>query len=153
MGDAYVGECGSRAADVHADRARSLQLTAPAMGASRDDMRCPRDDSGTQTDKTTNTESQIMRITMRYMTPFLGAAAAVVAISAAPVAGAATTILPNQESCTGVVCQSPGNVQINDASPAPAFYPYGGSAFLLGGGDGYFGGKGGGGGHGHGGHR
>ena len=92
---------------------------------------------------------------MRYMTPFLGAAAAVVAISAAPIAGAATTILPNQESCTGAVCQSPGNVQINDAPPAAAFYPYGGSAFLLGGG-GYFGGpRGGSGGglHSHGGHR
>ena len=74
-----------------------------------------------------------MRITMRYMTPFLGAAAAVMAISAAPIAGAATTILPNQESCTGAVCQSPGNVQINDAPPAADFYPYGGSAFLLGG--------------------
>ena len=95
-----------------------------------------------------------MRITMRYMTPFLGAAAAAVAISAAPIAGAATTILPNQESCAGAVCQSPGNVQINDAPGAAAFYPYGGSAFLLGGGDGYFGGHGGGfHGHGGGGHR
>ncbi len=91
---------------------------------------------------------------MRFMTPFLGAAAAAMAISAAPIAGAATTILPNQESCTGAVCQSPGNVQINDAPPAAAFYPYGGSAFLLGS-NGYFGGpRGGSGGfHGHGGHR
>lgn len=96
-----------------------------------------------------------MRITMRYMAPFLGAAAAAMAISAAPIAGAATTILPNQESCTGAVCQSPGNVQINDAPPAANFYPYGGDAFLLGGG-GYFGGpRGGSGGglHAHGGHR
>jgi hypothetical protein len=91
-----------------------------------------------------------MGIALRYMAPVLGAAAAVVAISAAPIASATTRIAPNQESCTGAVCQSPGNVQINDAPPAAAFYPYGGEAFLLGGngfGGGGFHGHGGGGGH------
>lgn len=89
-----------------------------------------------------------MRIKMRHMAPLLGAAAVAVAVSAAPIADAATSIIPNQQSCTGAVCESPGNVQINDAPPAAAFYPYGGSAFLLGGG-GFVGG--GGGFHGHGG--
>ena len=48
-----------------------------------------------------------------------------------------------------------GNVQINDAPAAANFYPYGGDAFLLGGGGYGFGGGGfhGGGGHGGGGHR
>jgi hypothetical protein len=63
----------------------------------------------------------------------LAAGAAAAAIVAAPTASAATG-----ESCGGTgggtLCQSPGNVQINDA-PAPVqFYPYGGEAFLLGGG-------------------
>ncbi|MCW2514736.1 MAG: hypothetical protein JWR11_3778 [Mycobacterium sp.] len=94
-----------------------------------------------------------MGMASRYMAPLLGAAAAVVAISAAPNASATTSIAPSQESCTGAVCQSPGNVQIDDAPPAGAFYPYGGEAFLLGGGGfgGGGGGFGGGGFHGHGG--
>jgi hypothetical protein len=29
------------------------------------------------------------------------------------------------------VCQSPGDVEINDAPPPVAFYPYGGEAGLL----------------------
>jgi hypothetical protein len=94
-----------------------------------------------------------MRIRMRFMTLFLGAAAAAVAIGAAPIAGAATSITADQASCAGgasdMVCQSPGNVQINDTPPAVGYYPYGGDAFLLGGGYGGFGGHGGfhGGGH------
>jgi hypothetical protein len=76
--------------------------------------------------------------------PALTAAVAAAAIVGAPMASAAG------ESCGGTgggtVCQSPGNVQLNDA-PAPVqFFPYGGEAFLLGGG-----GLGGGGAHG--GHR
>jgi hypothetical protein len=90
-----------------------------------------------------------MTIKLRYITPLLGVAVAGMAIAAAPVAGATTSIIPNQESCAGTVCESPGNVQINDAPPAAAFYPYGGSAFLLG--SGGFVGGGGGGFHGHGG--
>lgn len=94
-----------------------------------------------------------MRITKRHMSPLLGAAAVAMAICAAPIADAATSITSNHESCTGSVCQSPGNVQINDAPPSAAFYPYGGEAFLLGGGHGHGGGggfhghRGGGGGH------
>ena len=34
----------------------------------------------------------------------------------------------------GTVCQSPGNVQVNDAAAPAQFYPYGGEAILLGGG-------------------
>lgn len=97
-----------------------------------------------------------MRMKLSYMTPLLGAAAAAVAIVAAPLASAAA---PGpgapQQSCgqsgTGTVCESPGNVQLNDAPPAVGFYPYGGDAFLLGGGGygGFHGGgfHGGGGGH------
>lgn len=76
--------------------------------------------------------------------PALAAGVAVAAIVAAPMASAAG------ESCGGTsggtVCQSPGNVQINDAPGPVQFFPYGGDAFLLGGG-----GLGGGGSHG--GHR
>ena len=73
----------------------------------------------------------------RYLTPLLGAAAAVAAIAAAPIAAAAPSPGPSatQQSCTGsgpgTVCQSPGNVQINDAPPPVQFYPYGGEAFIL----------------------
>ena len=95
-----------------------------------------------------------MRIKLSYLTPLLGAAAAAVAITAAPIAAAASTVTDPSQSCglsgSGTVCESPGNVQINDAPPAANFYPYGGDAFLLGGG-GY--GFGGGGFHGGGGHR
>jgi hypothetical protein len=98
-----------------------------------------------------------MNIKFRYISPLLGAVAAAAAIGAAPIANASTSIIPNQESCAGAVCESPGNVQINDAPPAASFYPYGGDAFLLGGG-GFVGGGGGfhgggGGFHGGGGHR
>jgi hypothetical protein len=92
-----------------------------------------------------------MRIKLSFITPLLGAAAAAVAISAAPIASAADNgpAVP-QQSCaasgTGTVCESPGNVQINDTPPAVGFYPYGGDAFLLGGG-GFHGGGFGGGGH------
>ena len=93
-----------------------------------------------------------MRIKLSHMTPLLGAAAAAVAIIAAPIASAAPSGPPGQESCgpsgAGTVCQSPGNVQINDSPPPVNFYPYGGDAFLLGGG-GFGGGFGGGHGGGH----
>jgi hypothetical protein len=84
-------------------------------------------------------------------------------VAAIPFAASAAASPTSQESCTSAgptsTCQSPGNVQINDAPPATDFYPYGGDAFLLGGGGGFggggFGGGGfhGGGGHGGGGHR
>ena len=79
-----------------------------------------------------------MRIKLGYFTPLLGAAAVAAAISAAPIAAAAPgTQAPAQpqQSCagsgSGTVCQSPGNVQINDGPPPVQFYPYGGEAFLL----------------------
>jgi hypothetical protein len=69
---------------------------------------------------------------LNYLAPLLTAGAAAVAIAAAPIAAAAPT---TGQSCgasgTGTVCQSPGNVQINDAPPPVQFYPYGGEAFLL----------------------
>ena len=69
-----------------------------------------------------------MRIKLNYIAPLLAAGAAAVAIAAAPTAAAA-----NGQSCSGNICQSPGNVQINDSPPPVQYYPYGGEAFLLGG--------------------
>jgi hypothetical protein len=71
-----------------------------------------------------------MRIQLTYIAPLFGAAAAAVAILAAPIAAADTG-----QSCSaagsGTICQSPGNAQINDAPPPVNYYPYGGEAFLL----------------------
>ena len=66
----------------------------------------------------------------KYVTPLLAAAAATVAIAAAPTAFAA-----DHQSCngsgSGTVCQSPGIVQIK-ASPAQVqYHPYGDQAWLL----------------------
>jgi hypothetical protein len=79
-----------------------------------------------------------MRIELVSLAPILGAAVVGAAICAAPTASAATaTSAPaqTQPSCAGsgagTTCQSPGNVQINDAPPPAQFYPYGGEAFLL----------------------
>ena len=80
-----------------------------------------------------------MRIRLTCVAPLLVAGAAVVAVTAAPIAAAAPAQAPvnppAQESCAtsgpGTVCQSPGNVQINNAPPPVSFYPYGGEAFLL----------------------
>jgi hypothetical protein len=79
-----------------------------------------------------------MRIKPGYFTPVLGAAALAAAIFAAPIASAAPGApAPAQQhqSCVGsgsaTVCQSPGNVQINDAPPPVQFYPYGGLGFLI----------------------
>jgi hypothetical protein len=95
-----------------------------------------------------------MRVKFSYLTPLLAAGAAAVAISAAPIASAASTT--QQQSCSdsvsGSVCESPGNVEIND-SPGPMnFEPYGDEGFLLGG-YGAYGFHGGGFGGGHGGGR
>jgi hypothetical protein len=76
-------------------------------------------------------------IKLIHLTPILGAAAATAAICTAPIASAAAGVSPTapQQSCSGIgpgtVCQSPGNVQINDSPPPVQFYPYGGEAFLL----------------------
>jgi hypothetical protein len=86
-----------------------------------------------------------MKFKLTYIATVLAVGAAATAIVAAPIASAA----PTDQSCAGsgggTVCQSPGNVQINDAPGPVQFYPYGGDAFLLGGG-GFGGGF-------HGGHR
>ncbi len=69
-----------------------------------------------------------MRIKLTYIAPLLAAAAAAVAIAAAPTAAAA-----NVQNCLGNICQSPGNVQINNAPPPVSYHPYGDMPFLLGG--------------------
>jgi hypothetical protein len=77
-----------------------------------------------------------MRIRLGYLTPILGSAAAAVAIAAAPIASAAPSASPAtpQQACAensaGKICQSPGNVQIEDATPSDQFHPYAGDAFL-----------------------
>jgi hypothetical protein len=113
-------------------------LATLKMGVSSDDMASTKGNSGTRTDTTNYPRSDTMRMKLSYLTPLLGAAAAAVAISAAPIASAAT-VDPGavQQSCgqsgTGTICESPGNAQINDSPPPVNFYPYGGEAFLLGG--------------------
>ena len=87
-----------------------------------------------------------MGMKLKYITPLLAAGAAAVAIGAAPTAFAA-----NQQSCSGTVCQSPGNVQINAAAPEPDYpYPWDdefyGPALIMGPNVGPHGGGGGGGG-------
>ena len=72
-----------------------------------------------------------MRTKLTYFTALFGATAAAVAILAAPVAAAATG---NSCSAPAIVCQSPGNTQINDATPPVNFHPYGGYGLALGGG-------------------
>jgi hypothetical protein len=37
------------------------------------------------------------------------------------------------QPCSGNICQSPGNVQINNAPPPVQYHPYGDMPFLLGG--------------------
>jgi hypothetical protein len=76
-----------------------------------------------------------MRIKMNYIAPLLAAGAAAVAIGAAPTAAAAQT-------CSGNICQSPGNVQINNAPPPVTYHPYGDMPYLLGGHGGLRGGLG-----------
>ncbi len=98
-----------------------------------------------------------MSIKLNYIAPLLAAGAAAVAISAAPIAAAASA--PTKGACdagvTGSICETPGNVEINDSPPAVNYDPYGDDGFLLGYGGGFHGGgfggggfHGGGGGHG-----
>jgi hypothetical protein len=109
------------------------------MDVSTDDNGSAEGNPGTRTDTNNYPRSDTMRMKLSYVTPLLGAAAAGVAIIAAPVAAAAAPAEPVavQQSCgssgSGTVCQSPGNAQINDSPPPVGFYPYGGEAFLLGG--------------------
>jgi len=76
-----------------------------------------------------------MRIRLNYLTPVLAAGAAAVAIAAAPIAAAAPTATSDpaqvQQSCaslggTQTQCQTPGNVQVNDAPPQVDYFPYAG---------------------------
>jgi hypothetical protein len=90
-----------------------------------------------------------MSIKLKYLTPLLGAGAVAAVIAGAPIAAAASVGQSCGADGSGSVCQSPGNVQINDAPPPANFYPYGGDAFLLGGYGGYGGFHGGGHGGGH----
>ena len=68
-----------------------------------------------------------MRIKLTYIAPLLAAGAAAVAIAAAPTAAAA-----NGQTCSGVICQSPGNVQVNNARPPVQYHRYGDMPFLVG---------------------
>ena len=86
-----------------------------------------------------------MGVKFTHLAPLLAAGAAAVMI-AAPIASAEST---TQQSCnetvSGSVCESPGNVELND-TPAPMdFQPYGEDGWLIGGfgGYGYHGGGGG----------
>jgi hypothetical protein len=107
-----------------------------------------------------------MHIKLSYIAPLFAAGAAAAAIAAAPIAAADPGPGPAiAQSCSGTdsgtVCQSPGNVELNDSPPPVSYDPYGGEGFLLGnyggygyggggfhgGGGGFHGGGGGGGGH------
>jgi hypothetical protein len=72
----------------------------------------------------------------KLITSLLAAGAAAAAFVAAPVATAASSQADQTcyQSGSGTQCQSPGNVQFNDAPPQVEFYPYGGESGLLGGG-------------------
>ncbi len=89
-----------------------------------------------------------MKIKLHYIAPFLAAGSVAVAIAAAPIAGAAST--PASGACdagvSGSICETPGNVEINDSPPGVNYDPYGDDGFLLGygGGMGFHGGFGGG---------
>ena len=73
-----------------------------------------------------------MQLRLSHLAPLLGMGAVAVAIAAAPIAAAAPASTQQcAQSGQGTMCQSPGNVQINDAPPPVSFYPYGGEAFLL----------------------
>jgi hypothetical protein len=70
----------------------------------------------------------------RHLAPLVGAIAAAAALGRAPLAAAEPD--QPQESCetaasSSTVCQTPGNVEINDAPPPVDFYPYGGESGLI----------------------
>jgi hypothetical protein len=76
-----------------------------------------------------------MRLGLNYFAPLLAAGAAAVAIAAAPIAMAAPTAPSDpaqvQQSCANLggsqsECQTPGNVQVNDAPPQVDYFPYAG---------------------------
>jgi hypothetical protein len=72
-------------------------------------------------------------MTTKHLATLVGAAA-VAAIAWAPLAAAEPD--QPQETCetaaqSSTVCQTPGNVEINDAPPPVVFYPYGGEQGLI----------------------
>jgi hypothetical protein len=76
-----------------------------------------------------------MQLGLRYVAPLLATGAVAAAIAAAPLAAAAPTAPSDptqvQQSCTNLggtqsECQSPGNVQVNDAPPQVDYFPYAG---------------------------
>jgi hypothetical protein len=80
-------------------------------------------------------KGSIMRLGLNYIAPLLAAGAAAVAVAAAPIAAAAPTApgatTQAQQSCsslggTQTECQTPGNVQLNDAPPQVDYFPYAG---------------------------
>jgi hypothetical protein len=78
-----------------------------------------------------------VRVRLKVFTSLLAAGATAATVAAAPVA-VADSSSGAQPTCyqsgPGTQCQTPGNVQFNDAPPPVQFYPYGGEAGLLGGG-------------------
>jgi hypothetical protein len=75
----------------------------------------------------------IMKIRTSYITTLLATGAAAVAVAAAPTALADTTTgLSCDTTNAGSECQTPGNVQIDNAPPVVGFYPYGGLGMDLG---------------------
>ena len=74
-----------------------------------------------------------MKIRTSYITTLLATGAAAFAIAAAPTALADTTTGMSCDSTNaGSECQTPGNVQIDDAPPPVAYSPYGDMGLLLG---------------------
>jgi hypothetical protein len=80
-------------------------------------------------------KESIMQLGLKYIAPLLAAGAAAVAVTAAPIAAAAPTApggtAQAQQSCsnmggTQTECQTPGNVQVNDAPPQVDYFPYAG---------------------------
>jgi hypothetical protein len=76
-----------------------------------------------------------MGLGLNYIAPLLAAGAAAAAIAAAPIAAAAPTAPSDpgqvQQSCANLggsqsECQTPGNVQVNDAPPQVDYFPYAG---------------------------
>jgi hypothetical protein len=76
-----------------------------------------------------------MKLGLNYFAPLLAAGAAALAIAGAPAAAAAPTASGDashtQQSCanlggTQTECQTPGNVQVNDAPPQVDYFPYAG---------------------------
>src|SRR6476620_1494219 len=77
-----------------------------------------------------------MGIKLNYIAPLLAAGAAAVAITAAPIAAAASAPAPHGACDAGVsgsICDTPGDVGINDSPPPVGFDPYGGEEYAMGG--------------------